>query len=282
MRKIFTKSSYFILLLFLCGFTLIGNAQQTKPQVFKGPIVFINLMYPSADSLLLVDGTAAMYANNFSNSVDEYDAGKLSNFNENICLMRDGQKLAIEARKIPVLFNDTLFINMWGMKKQAYALQIVPKNLSLMPVSGAWLHDKYLNKETPLNLFDKTVYGFTSTADTNSYKNRFFIVFDKKTLIAKPVSLNKQSSVNGKIAIYPNPLSGSIIKVAFVNMGKDNYSVELSNLSGKILINKNIVHPGGSSEYYINLNNVYSPGIYSIIISGKNAEKAIHLPLIIN
>ena len=91
-----------------------SKAQKKAIAYLSNPVVYINLMLPSADSLLLVDGTGALYANKFSASVDENDAGKLSNFNENICLFRDGKKLAIETRPIPKQ-TDTLFIRMWGI-----------------------------------------------------------------------------------------------------------------------------------------------------------------------
>lgn len=280
-KKIFMPAA-FILWAFFCILTLTVAAQQNKPQGFKGPVVFINLMLPSSDTLLLVDGTAAMYASYFSDGVDEYDAGKLPNFNENICLVRDGQKLAVEARKIPIMLNDTLFVNMWGMQKQDYILQIAPQNLSAMLASAAWLRDNYSNKEIPLHLSNKTIYRFTTDANVNSYQNRFSVIFNRRMLDAEPVSLNRSMNTNGTVQVYPNPLSGNIIRLQFINMVKDNYSIKLTNLSGKILINKNIVHSGGDNEYYIALSSVYSPGIYSIIISGNKAEKAIHLPIVIN
>ena len=100
---------------------LVGHAKSTKEVTayLQNPVVYINLMLPSGDTLLLVDGTGALYGNKFSAGVDADDAGKLSNMNENICLFRNGQKLAIEARPIPKQ-TDTLFIRMWGMIMPKY------------------------------------------------------------------------------------------------------------------------------------------------------------------
>ena len=44
----------------------------------------------------------------------------------------------------------------------------------------------------------------------------------------------------------------------------------------------NITHSGDNKKYYLPLNSVYTKGIYTITISGKNTEKIIHLPIIVN
>ena len=150
-----------------------------KPSlILPNPVVYVNLMLPSADTLLLVDGTGVLYANKFSAGVDEDDAGKLSNFNENICLFRDGKKLAIETRPVPQQ-PDTLFICMWGVIRQTYDLQISLRNIPLMLPVNAWLVDNYLHTQTQVNLFSKTLYSFSPGNRSSSYVNRFIIVFDK-------------------------------------------------------------------------------------------------------
>src|SRR5690242_12139058 len=111
MTKNFTFYALRLLLcmLLVCVFVPQSKAQKETTAYLLNPVVYVNLMLPSADSLLLVDGTGVLYSNEYSAGVDEYDAGKLSNFNENICFFRDGQKLAIEARPVPKQA-DSLFI----------------------------------------------------------------------------------------------------------------------------------------------------------------------------
>ena len=88
MKRNFTsyliKLSYFVVFIILVTVPTQSQAQKKAVAYLNSPVVYINLMLPSADSLLLVDGTGAIYSNQYSASVDGYDAGKLSNFNENI------------------------------------------------------------------------------------------------------------------------------------------------------------------------------------------------------
>lgn len=260
---------------------------QKKALVYLGnPVAYINLMLPSADSLLLVDGTGALYSNRFSAAVDGNDAGKLPNFNENICLFRDGQKLAIETRPIPKQ-QDTLFVRMWGMYNQTYSLQIYFRSIFAMFPVHALLIDNYLHTQKQIDLFGKTLYSFTpDVADTNSYINRFQIVFSRNNTVQNNdvVSINTAQQLNagaGKVSVYPNPLTGHLLTLQFNSMPGDDYSIKLTNVSGEVLLTKNIKHEGGNNEYYLTVNSVIK-GIYTITVSGKNSGKIIHLPIIVN
>lgn len=258
---------------------------QKKAVVYLGnPVAYINLMLPSADSLLLVDGTGALFCNKYSAAVDGHDAGKLSNFNENICLMRDGYKLAIELRPLPQQ-RDTLFLHMWGLRNQTYALQVNFKSIFAMFPVHAMLIDNYLHTETPADLFGNTVYSFApNVADTNTYLNRFQLVFVRNIVQQNNdvVSVSTTQQLNeAKVVAYPNPVTGSRITLRFHNMPADDYSVKLTSLTGGILSAQNIKHAGGNDEYYLPVNTVIK-GVYSITISGKNSGKIIHLPIIVN
>jgi hypothetical protein len=287
MKTNFTR--YFSALLFVCLFVISAafpkNAGAQKRAVARlgNPVVYVNLMLPSADSLLLVDGTGCLYANQFSAGVDYDDAGKLSNMNENICLLRDGEKLAIEARPIPKQ-SDTLFIHMWGVLRQTYTLQINIKSVFLLLPVHVWLVDNYLHTQTPVSLFGKTLYSFASTTDTGSYINRFMIVFNRngKQDNHEINTGSIKKLLTGSVAVYPNPVTGSRVWLHFTGMPKGKYSICLNNLSGEVLAHINIMHSGGDNGYYLPLNSVYTNGIYSITVSNINSGKTIHLPVVIN
>ena len=278
MTKIFTiggfKPFIFLLFVYSCFIQINVNAQTIAAAYHKDPVIFINLMLPSGDSTLLVDGTAAMYDNKFLPSVDQYDANKLNNFLENICLFRDGENLAVEARPFPKQ-NDTLFINMWGLRRPAYDLQITIQGIPTLLALKAWLVDNYLHTKKLVNFFGKTLYSFLPNADSNSYKKRFMLVFssEKQDELLVPA---------GNIKVFPNPVRGNKIGLQFSNMLKDNYSITLSSLSGEILLKTNIVHNGGNYTYYLPLNSVLAKGINSIVVYGSNAKKTIHLPIILS
>ena len=239
MKKIFI--SYPLRLLCMLFFVGILKPEQTGAQkkaiaYLANPVVYVNLMLPSADSLLLVDGTGALYANRFSAGVDEDDAGKLPNFNENICLFRDGHNLAIEARPIPT-GTDTLFIRMWSVYQHTYTLQINLRAIALLLPVHAWLVDNYLHTQVPLNLLGKTKYAFNPSADASSYLNRFMIVLVHGTKQDNnAISTGTATQLNtGTVSIYPNPLSGNKLTLQFNDIPKDNYTVRFGSLTGEIL-----------------------------------------------
>jgi len=282
-------TSCFLKLLYVCLFIISAAlpeslaAQKKAVAYLANPVVYVNLMLPSADSLLLVDGTGCLFANQFSANVDYDDAGKLSNMNENICLLRDGKKLAIEARPIPKQ-TDTLFIHMWGMYRQTYTLQINMRSIPLLLPVHVWLIDNYLHTQTPVSLFEKTLYSFKPSTDTGSYINRFMMVFNhNERKEGNEVNTSGAETVQtGKITVYPNPVTNSRICMHFTGMPKGKYSIRLNSLSGEFLSGLNILHAGADNEYYLPINSVYTNGIYSITVSNISSGKTIHLPVIIN
>ncbi len=242
------------------------------------PYVYINLMLHSADSLLLVDGTAAIFGQNFSNLIDQNDAIKFPNQNENISMVRFNRRIAIEARPIPEL-NDTLFLRMsYLVASQPYALSILPVNTP--DRIEAWLIDKYLNVQTLVKLKDTTLYNFISNADTASYMRRFIIVY-KRIFIATPVPANNISvtqnqaiakTLNGSINILPNPVTGNNFEINLLNINKGNYKAEVYTSDGKTLLIKHIEHNGGTSSYKAILRAGTAAGIYTVLITNSNGE----------
>lgn len=245
-----------------------------KPARVMYPHVYINLLLPSADSLLLIDGTGALFAPKFSNLIDENDAIKFPNFNESIAMLRFDRRMAIETRPYPT-FNDTLFIKMTYLRaQQPYALSILPVNIPPNAVR-AWLIDKYLNVRAPVKLSDTTLYNFTPGTDTASFMRRFIIVYNKQ-LIANPVPVVKNESAEktlaGSINIFPNPVTENKFQLNLVSVSKGNYKAEVYGVDGKILLIKYIEHAGGSSSYSTNLPATTTAGIYTVSVTNSSGR----------
>jgi hypothetical protein len=284
--KIFVPYSLKVLCLLFLGSIFTpgqGTAQKKAIAYIANPVVYINLMLPSADSLLLVDGTGALFSDNYSANVDEYDAGKLSNFNENICLYRAGHNLAIEARPIPKS-SDTLFVRMWSVRQSTYTIQVNLRSVALLLPLNAWLVDNYLHTQIPVNLLGETKYSFNPSVDSNSYLNRFMIILKRGGIQGNNIiNTGTVTQLNAsRVTVYPNPVAGHKLSLHFTGMSKDSYTIKFSSLSGETLFGINIMHPGGDNEYYLPLNSVYTKGIYTLTISGKNTGKIIHLPIVVN
>jgi hypothetical protein len=257
------------------------------------PVVYTNLMVSDQGKLSLVDGVAAGFDNSFSAGVDGDDATKLWNFTENIALIRDGKALAIEFRPFPVL-TDTLFYRLY-LKQRPYTLQIYSRNFAGVSLR-AWLLDKYLNKRTAVNLHDTTLYNFIPNADTDSYRNRFMLVYNRQfTATAVPVTkttntLHSLTTGNvtgidtktGGISVYPNPIvAGGAGLLRFNNMDAGQYEVTVYNPQAQKVTGFKIRHNGGDYIYQLPVNPSWVSGIYTINIVSQNFTEPVKLQLVI-
>ncbi len=243
--------------------------------------VYANLMLQ--DSVTLLDGVATVFNNTFSSNIDANDATKLWNFNENIALVRNDTTLAIEFRQIPRL-TDTLFYRLY-LAQQPYSLKIFFALPDYLPLR-AWLADNYLHTQTEINLSDTTFYNFTPNPDTNSYRNRFMLIFDHQ-FNATPVPVTKITNqknpgVTGNanhisitekgVSINPNPVStGGDIMLQFINMDKGRYEITISDIMDKPVIKTEIGHNGGDKvNYELRLNKSQASGDYIVRITNEN------------
>jgi hypothetical protein len=257
------------------------------------PVTYVNLTVPQGQNHIIVDGVATAFGNKFSAGVDVDDAAKQWNFDENIAEVRDGKTLSIEFRPLPKLM-DTLFYRMY-LRQEPYSLQVFFDNFAAVPVR-AWLVDKYLNTKTEVNLHDTTYYDFTPNPDTNSYRNRFMIVFNHQ-FIGTPVPVTKAANeanpntmgvVNSiavkatGVAMYPNPASTNNVTLEFNNMDKGKYEVIVFSPGGQKLASRKIDHNGGYNIYPLPLSPSWSAGIYTISVANEDSGKAIHMRLVVS
>jgi len=124
----------------------------------------------------LCDGFLSIFGNEFSADVDQNDATKLSNLNENLSIKKFEKLLSIETAP-ELTANDTIFMNMAQMKLANYRFHIIPKNVAASGLVG-YLEDKFLNTTTAFNLTDTTSISFEITNDAASYSlDRFRLTF---------------------------------------------------------------------------------------------------------
>ncbi len=242
-----------------------------KQGLVKNSYVYVNLMLHSADSLLLVDGTAAIFGPKFSDLIDQDDAIKFPNQNENIAMVRFNRRMAIEARPLPKL-TDTLFLRMTYLSTaQPYALLIKPMNTP--SAMQAWLIDKYLNTRTIVKPKDTTLYNFTANYyDTTTYMRRFIIVYHRG-YETTPVSVAAVAkTLNGSVSILPNPVTGNSFEIKLANVSKGNYKAEIYGNDGKILLVKYFVHAGGNNSYKIILPPGTAAGFYTVSVTNSSGQ----------
>ena len=236
-----------------------GNREVQSPQGGIGEQIRINLYGLPGAANYLVDGTLTIYDDSFSNAVDQYDARKIPNFNENLSVVRDGISLSIEKRK-PVGETDTIFLHMTSLKKQEYRLEFITHEMD-HPGYYGHLEDNYLNTRTPIVMNGITDLHFSIDANPASARpDRFHILFSK--------TMSKPSSTG--IRTFPNPVTGRNISLQFTDMPAGVYDLKLINTIGQTILNNSLIHSGGTRVHKIQMDSSLSTGIYCLEIEGSN------------
>jgi hypothetical protein len=258
-----------------------GKQQQNQPAVF-----YTNLLTSSGG---LMDGVAGAFTKDNAGDAAKKNASKKWNSTASIGLYRNGAWNAIEFRPMPVL-TDTLFYYWNAINTQSYTLQIITQDIPAGFLQ-AWLVDKYLNTQTPVVLGTDLLYNFTATKeDVNTYRNRFMLVF-KRSLIATPVPVTKvanqanpgttgnANSIAGEksnISVHPNPVpTGEKVLLQFTGITEGRYQVTVTSILGKALMQKTIVHDGGSNTYVLQTGAGWAAGSYFIKITNEKEYSLI-------
>jgi len=155
------------------------------PKLFSqtGEQIRDNLYAANADgSYSLYDGNLTAYSATNSNAVDGADAIKMSNFGENLGLLRGTTTLAIERRQT-ITSTDTVFFRMWNMHQKTYKLELSLTGLDRPGFAGI-LEDAYLNTTTNVDLNGTTSKIFTITSDPASAKSTRF-----RLIVSSPLSV---------------------------------------------------------------------------------------------
>ncbi len=142
-----------------------------------------NLTYDNSGILTLADGVLSTFGAGGINTVGSDDVGKVDNFSESIALIREGRRLALEARA-GIGADDTLYLRLGNLTARSYALQF--KAGSLPEGLTAFLMDGWLGKQTVLPTGEGAIssYPFTVTsAAGSSAADRFKIVFSNPAVL---------------------------------------------------------------------------------------------------
>jgi hypothetical protein len=128
------------------------------------------------ETIMLADGVLNDFEETYSNEVDGKDAKKLANFGTNLSVKTGDRLLAIE-RRHAITHQDTIFLNLSGLKVQEYRFEFIADNLDQRGLT-AFVEDRYIHSKTPLSLNAGTIVNFTVINNPGSYAaDRFRIVF---------------------------------------------------------------------------------------------------------
>jgi hypothetical protein len=161
-----------------------GNPEHNNSISSNSPLdslimVRSNLYAVQSDgSTILLDGDMTQYESDFSNNLDSLDIRKMSNFSENIGMIRGTTTLVVERRKT-IDYTDTIFFKLWQTHQRTYQLEFITTNMEQPGLSG-YLEDLYLHTKTPISLIGTNHINVSITSDPASANIfRFRLIFAK-------------------------------------------------------------------------------------------------------
>ncbi|HMU24556.1 MAG TPA: T9SS type A sorting domain-containing protein [Ferruginibacter sp.] len=152
---------------------------------------------------LFLDGNATVFGSEFSSEYDSRDVDKMSNGSDNFAIDdKQAHTLIVDTRP-GVTNNDTIHYDMALLKYQNFRLKFYTENF--ISNVQAWLIDKYLQTETPLNTSgDTSSYDFSISANPASKAaDRFKVVF-KQSVVVPVTFITVSASRNANKTITVN------------------------------------------------------------------------------
>lgn len=226
------------------------------------------------NSTSILDEVLTSYGTQYSNHLDELDAIKPANFNENLGLSRDGKILMLERRNMN-LSADTVFLKLWNMEQKEYILHLTPENLAGTSIQSATLVDHYLKTSVAIDLKEASIIKFSVDGNgASANPQRFMIVIRSTKENAEIVSIRPGFKIS------PNPLTGMVLKIEFINQPKGTYYIGLVNSLGQTIVKDLFKHPGGSIILPFKLKSTMSKGVYHVSINNatNNFKTQVVLP----
>ncbi|QBN20440.1 cellulase family glycosylhydrolase [Flavobacterium nackdongense] len=208
-----------------------------------------------------LDGLIVDFGASESNEVNQNDAVKLTNFDENMATSNSGKLLSIERRAIPIEA-DQIPLSINNYKGTNYTLKI---DASALTGANPYLQDSYTNTTTEIPQEGNLNYNFTVDAGipASVASDRFKIVY------AKTLGIDQPNFDSNSIVVYKDK------GVFYVNSGAEVLdSITIFDIQGKkIGQHKNI----NSKSYRFNAAGI-SPQVLIFKIStaeGKVVSKKV-------
>jgi len=122
------------------------------------------------------------------------------------------------------------------------------------------------------NQADKASYIYndlTPLNGTNFYRVKA-LELAGKSIYTKSLRVDMGRTVKG-ISLYPNPVKGSDITIAF-SAGKGLYNMSVLNTAGQVVYRQQLNHAGGTVSQQVSLPSLKA-GMYNVLVSGDNYKE---------
>ncbi len=200
-----------------------------------------------------MDGALLCFKNGFTNARGVEDALKFENTGENIALANNGN-YSIEGKAIPTV-SDSTVVRIWKMESAAaYQLKIDLTGVSINGLQPI-LKDRFTKTQTVLPINTVYNYSFTTSADTNSFNNRFTIVYTNTTPLPVAFISLKASQLN----------ANNIIDWKVTESNIQHYTVEYTPQLSSAFSSIATINSNGSGTYqYTHVGATNNGGYYRI------------------
>ncbi|MGM0634694.1 MAG: T9SS type A sorting domain-containing protein [Bacteroidota bacterium] len=198
-----------------------------------------------------IDAVSMRFSETFSNEVNDFDAAKLGNIDENLALFTDNNLLAIERREIP-MHEEEMQLVVVNYRSDEYVLEFLidelPEDANLS------VYDEYLDTTTEITSAENTyAYSVDQSISESTNPFRFKLMFDMETFSTETVQHQELSfypnPVNQKASLYlPNntanyeiavfDILGNRLNIDLPNLEESRTQLDFSTLSSGVYILK--------------------------------------------
>lgn len=217
-----------------------------------------------------IDGFVINFNTNFNNAVDEADAGKLFNLDENIAISNTNELLSLENRSEPMSGDEIQLAN-YTYRASDYQLKLELNGLDMVNAS---LYDAYLDTYTPLENNQTTWFSFSVDQDIEASinSNRFKIVFTESSLDTQTHNLELNAQ------LYPNPASTNVVFVSADAISGKKSSISVYGILGNRILTQDFAAKS-SNTLELDISSL-SAGMY--IVKVNTNDKSFSKKLIVN
>jgi len=177
------------------------------------------------------DGLVVNFNPNGNNAVDELDAYKLNNTDENLARRVNSTDISIENRALPV-DGEILEIFTNGYTDAQYILDIEVQNMS--DGIKAYFIDSYTNSSTLLNSgYNQVSFNVIEEQPLSLASDRFKIIFENTTL-----GVSDNNGFGDGFKLFPVPSKDGLFKVSTIGLSSSEVNLSIYDIAGKKVYSK--------------------------------------------
>ena len=232
----------------------VSNLSPSPESVSQHPQLLFNLQDENQE---VIDAIRLRFAEDGTNGIDAFDAGKISNLDENLASVNQNSLFTIQRRSLPEN-NEVipLFTNNWRNENYSFVA-----NLNHFQATEVYLVDYYLGTETLLTNGEAYSFSLDSNISESVNALRFALKFDTETM-----SVEEQG--NSFFSLYPNPATDVVNIQTSLALGSQ-VSVEVYNMLVQLMISQTKTITEASLSLGVN---ALEAGVYLVKLTDQDGH----------